>query len=69
MTRFENLLNRCFVEVRVIRACDHALMTNTPLPAKPSDEGEAFKVLRDLQYLAWEMEGRRQRLTSFYAVG
>lgn len=57
--RFEGLLQRCRVEVRVIRACDETLGIKTPLPAKPESLVEAVRILRDLRYLAWDLEGRR----------
>lgn len=62
MTNDQNLqsvLDLCRTEIRVIENCDRVLEIRTPLPAKPRDEREAKRVLRDLRYVAWLLEGRR----------
>lgn len=56
----DRLLDLCRTEIRVIEACDRVLEIRTPLPAKPRDEREAKRVLRDLRYVAWLLEGRRK---------
>ncbi|QQR60389.1 hypothetical protein IPH19_03155 [Candidatus Uhrbacteria bacterium] len=59
---FSSVLDLCRTEIRVIEACDRVLEIRTPLPAKPRDEREAKRVLRDLRYVAWLLEGRRKTL-------
>jgi hypothetical protein len=55
-----SVLDLCRTEIRVIEACDRVLEIRTPLPAKPRDEREAKRVLWDLRYVAWLLEGRRK---------
>lgn len=54
-----SVLDLCRTEIRVIENCDQVLEIRTPLPAKPRNEHEAKRVLRDLRYVAWLLEGRR----------
>jgi hypothetical protein len=57
-----SVLDLCRTEIRVIEACDRVLEIRTPLPAKPRDEREAKRILWDLRYVAWLLEGRRKTL-------
>lgn len=57
---FKTLLGQCRVEMRVIEGCDRVLEITTPLPAKPQSIGEAKRVLKDLRYVAWLLEGLRK---------
>jgi predicted house-cleaning NTP pyrophosphatase (Maf/HAM1 superfamily) len=58
----DRVLDQCRTEIRVIKACDEVLGIKTPTPAKPRSEREARRVLRDLRYLSWLLEGLRKDL-------
>lgn len=57
---FKTSIELCRNEIRVIENCDKVLEIKTPLPAKPRDMVEAKRVLKDLRYVAWLLEGRRK---------
>lgn len=58
----DRVLDQCRTELRVIANCDQVLGIKTPVPAKPRNEREARRVLKDLRYLSWLLEGLRKDL-------